>query len=97
MQFLIAPFFSTEAVQEAHRKCVELGYPAERLVFANYNWSGSLLRRSEVSVSFYVAETSPTRWVSVLLARSTCFSRWMVTGAEEAEVPERGEPGEERE
>jgi len=94
MQFLIAPFFSKEAVQQAHARCVELGYPAERLVFANYNWSGSLLRQSEVSVSFYVADTSPTKWVSVILDRPTCFSRWSVTATEEAEVPERDEEQE---
>ena len=97
MQFLIAPFFSKEAVQQAHQTCVDLGYPAARLVFANYNWSGSLLRRSEVSVSFYVAETEPTQWVHVILIRPTCFSRWSVTAAEEAEVPLRDEQDEERE
>lgn len=89
MQFLIAPFFSKEAVQAAHARCVALGYPADRLVFGNYNWSGSVLRRSEVMVSFYVAETDPTRWVHVSLQRSFCFAQWSVTGLSEDEVPLR--------
>jgi hypothetical protein len=81
-------FFSKAAVEKAHAKCVELGYPADRLVFANYNWSGDVVGQSDVSVSFIVAGSRPTKWVHVNLQRPFCLADWAVTSWEEQEVPD---------
>src|SRR6266496_1084593 len=85
---LLLQNFFWSGVEKAMAKCVELGYPRDRLVYVNHDLSGNLLGRSEASVSFVVKGSKPRKLVHVTLRRSSCLAEWTVTGSEEQELPE---------